>query len=306
MKHQPNKRPGSDDGGIVRQEKTAMNETNDRHNDDGLRRGRGKSMVRQASSMKRGLLGLAACVALAAAADVAAAREPVECVAAARMDSRNAAPGRGEGPFGDYWWANRFLSRIEQVRALKGQTVDVVMLGDSIMHFWEWRHPASWAAFTAGRRVLNCGYGGDGTQHVLWRIAHGELDGYTARNVVLMIGTNNNSAKSARPEDVAKGVEKIVAQVRVRQPRARIILHPIFPRGASAQSVRHAAARARNDETNRLLKRFADAHPEIVWVDINAQLVDETGWVPRALMADEIHPTDAGYDIWMKALAPFL
>ena len=69
---------------------------------------------------------------------------------------------------------------------------------------------------------------------------------------------------------------------------------------------RHAAARARTDETNRLLKRFADAHPEIVWVDINAQLVDETGWVPRALMADEIHPTDAGYDIWMKALAPFL
>lgn len=36
------------------------------------------------------------------------------------------------------------------------------------------------------------------------------------------------------------------------------------------------------------------------------KLVDESGWVPKALMADEIHPTDAGYDIWMDALNPNL
>ena len=28
--------------------------------------------------------------------------------------------------------------------------------------------------------------------------------------------------------------------------------------------------------------------------------------VPASLMADEIHPTDAGYDIWMDALAPHI
>ena len=43
-----------------------------------------------------------------------------------------------------------------------------------------------------------------------------------------------------------------------------------------------------------------------MWIDFNDKLVDETGWVPRTLMADEIHPTDAGYDIWMAALAPVL
>ena len=203
------------------------------------------------------------------------------------------------------WWMKRHAQKLERVKAGGSR---VVFIGDSITHFWEGNGRAQWEKYFAGApyHALNLGYSADRTEHVLWRLDHGELDGYEAKAVVLMIGTNNNSAKSARPEDVAKGVEKIVAQIRARQPRARIILHPIFPRGASAQSARHAAARARNDETNRLLKRFADAHPEIVWVDINAQLVDETGWVPRALMADEIHPTDAGYDIWMKALAPFL
>ena len=174
------------------------------------------------------------------------------------------------------------------------------------MHFWEWRHPESWTKLTQGRTVLNLGYGGDRTQNVLWRIAHGELDGYKAKNVVLMIGTNNNSSNDTDPANVAKAVEKIAAEIRAKQPEARLILHPIFPRGVSADSKRHAAARARNDKTNALLKDFAAAHPEIVWIDFNDKMVDASGWVPRTIMADEIHPTDAGYDLWMDAILPRL
>ena len=253
---------------------------------------------------------LAAAVAAATAGFGAAtdggAKTPAELAPAARMESTTNQKGRGDGPFGEYWWANRFLSRIEQVRAAKGQTVDLVLMGDSIMHFWEWKHPASWAKFTHGRRVINCGYGGDRTQHVIWRIEHGELDGYAARAVMLMIGTNNNSSDGTDPANVAKGVEKIVALIRARQPKAKIILHPIFPRGESAQSARHGQARVRNDRTNALLKTFAQANPDIAWVDFNDRLVGPDGWVPREIMADEIHPTDKGYDIWMDAVNPVL
>ena len=231
---------------------------------------------------------------------------PAESASTSRMESRTADKTRDPGIFGDYWWANRFLSRHQLVEQQRGKTVDLVLLGDSIMHFWEWKCPASWKKLTQGRTVLNLGYGGDRTQHVIWRIQHGELDGYAAKNIVLMIGTNNNSSDTTNPENVAKAIEKIVALVREKQPGAQLILHPIFPRGASAQSARHAAARARNDKTNELLKAFAAAHPEITWIDFNAKLVDETGWVPRSIMKDEIHPTDAGYDLWMAALLPHL
>ncbi len=222
------------------------------------------------------------------------------------MESRTKDPTRDPGLFGDYWWANRFLSRSRLVEGFKGKTVDVVMLGDSIMHFWEWKHPRSWEKFTKGRTVLNLGYGGDRTQNVLWRIEHGELDGYTAKSVVLMIGTNNNSAGDSDPAAVAEGVKKVVAEIRARQPDAKIVLHPIFPRGRSAESAAHAAARARNDRTNALLEKFAAEDGKLVWVDFNDRLVDGSGWVPKSLMADEIHPTDAGYDIWMEALLPHL
>ena len=237
----------------------------------------------------------------------------VECIAAdspvsalSRMESRTKDPTRDPGLFGNYWWANRFLSRSRLVEGFRGKTVDVVLLGDSIMHFWEWKHPKSWAKFTKGRTVLNLGYGGDKTQNLLWRMEHGELDGYTAKCIVLMIGTNNNSANDSDPAAVAEGVKKVVAGIRSRQPRAKLILHPIFPRGRSADSARHAAARQRNDRTNELLRKFAEEDGNLVYVDFNDKLVDESGWVPKSLMADEIHPTDAGYDIWMDALAPHL
>ena len=213
---------------------------------------------------------------------------------------------RDPGLFGAHWWANRFLSRHMQIEKFKGKSVDVVLLGDSIVHFWEWKQPECWKRFTANRTALNLGYGGDRTQHVLWRIAHGELDGYEAKHVVLMIGTNNNSAKDTDPKNVASAIELIVSKIREKQPKAKIILHPIFPRGNSAQSVRHLDARARNDKTNALLKQFVDRDGKIIWIDFNDKLVDATGWVPKTIMRDEIHPTAAGYDIWMEALAPVI
>lgn len=255
--------------------------------------------------MKRIDVSLAVVVLSLAVAGFARA-EPAELKPTAKMESRSSQKGRGDGPFGDYWWANRFLTTHQQVQALRGKTVDLVLVGDSIMHFWEWKHPASWAKLTANRSVLNLGFGGDRTEHVLWRLEHGSLDGFTAKNIVLMIGTNNNTAKTTDPANVAKGIEKIVSVIRAKQPDARLILHPIFPRGVSAASAKHASAKARNDVTNALIADFARKDGKIVWIDFNAQLVDASGWVPSEIMADQIHPTDKGYDIWMAALLPAL
>ena len=254
--------------------------------------------------MKRLMSALAVVVAGLCPATNAAEKPDgrVELSSVSRMESRTKDPKRDPGIFGDYWWANRFLSRHQEIEKVKGRTVDVVLLGDSIMHFWEWKHPESWAKFTAGRTALNLGYGGDRTQNVIWRIEHGELDGYEAKCVVLMIGTTD----STDPANVAAAIEKIVGMIRQHQPHAKIVLHPIFPRGVSAASAKHAKARARNDKTNALLKAFAERDGKVVWIDFNSKLVDETGWVPASIMADQIHPTSAGYDLWMEALAPVL
>ena len=211
------------------------------------------------------------------------------------------------GPFGDQWWKNRFHNHLGQIAALKGGTVDIALVGDSITHYWERKHPTSWAILTNRYSAINLGYGGDRTQDVLWRITNGELDGYRAKVVMVMIGTNNNSAKSSRPEHVARGVERILEVVREKQPQAKIILLPIFPRLSRAGwTIKcHDAAHRRNLETNPLLHKLADGK-RVFWLDFNSRLVDADGYVPYDLMNDGIHPTDKGYAIWMEALSPLL
>ena len=111
--------------------------------------------------------------AFASAALFAQEKRPatVESTPVSRIETRNKNLDRGI--LGDHWWANRLVSRHNEIEKARGKVVDLVLLGDSIMHFWEQRHPDSWKKLTENRTVLNLGYAGDRTQHVLWRINNG-------------------------------------------------------------------------------------------------------------------------------------
>ena len=178
-----------------------------------------------------------------------------------------------------------------------GKTVDLVLLGDSIMHFWEWKHPKSWARFTNGKTVLNLGYGGDKTENVIWRIEHGELDGYEAKYAVLMIGTNNRG----NPAEIARSVKKALNILLKKQPSAKVLLFAIFPRGRTAADV----DRRRNAEVNALLKDLVDC-PRVVWIDIWDKFLSDDGTLPKVLFPDELHPSSAGYAIWQRAIMQYL
>lgn len=75
----------------------------------------------------------------------------------------------------------------------------------------------------APKRAANFGIGGDSTQHVLWRVKNGEMDGIKPRALMLMVGTNNMVANT--PGQIAAGVKAIIDGVR----RARARLGPAVP-----------------------------------------------------------------------------
>src|SRR5690242_16347790 len=77
-------------------------------------------------------------------------------------------------------WMDLHKSYIE--RARKG-SIDLLFLGDSITQGWA--ENDVWKRHYAPRNAANFGIGGDRTQHLLWRIENGELDGLTPRAVVL-------------------------------------------------------------------------------------------------------------------------
>ena len=201
------------------------------------------------------------------------------------------------------WWAKRHEAKLAELASYNGK-IDVVMLGDSITHNWEGaRGPGSdpggrrLAEFRRKYSVVCLGYGGDTTRNVLWRIENGELDGYEAKCVMLMIGTNNGGGDT--PADVAAGIRTILAKIAERQPKAKVVLVPVFPRGEKPDGW----ARRRNAEINGLIRGFADGG-RVIWCDFGDRLLQPDGTISKAMMPDFLHPQAAGYDIWADAVAP--
>jgi len=201
-------------------------------------------------------------------------------------------------PRGGLWWKPRHEAKLAEI-ASGGGAYDLVLLGDSITHYWEDKPYAagSWAALTNAYRTLNLGFAGDRTANVLWRIDNGELDGYRAKRIVLMIGTNNNTFDTTQPWETALGVRAVLGRIRTKQPQAQVVLTAIFPRGRGADDAHHGAARRRNDETNAILRGFADGKT-VVWMDFNAKLTGPNGGTTPEMFPDRIHPSETGYRIW--------
>ncbi len=196
------------------------------------------------------------------------------------------------------WWGKRCLEKRNEITA-GPKEYDLVFVGDSITHRWERKGGEGVRIFAELKKtykILNLGYGGDRTQHVLWRMQNGELEGYKAKLFMLMIGTNNAGNNCV---DVANGTKRIIETILAKHPESKILLLPIFPRGDSPTH----RARLSNDKVNRITKNFADGK-RVILVDFNSKLVDEKGDT-KALMDDRLHTNEKGYAIWRDAVLPY-
>ena len=181
----------------------------------------------------------------------------------------------------------------------------LVFLGDSITHGWDGKGKAVWEKNWAPLKAANFGIGGDRTEHVLWRLNQGELEGLKPKVVVLMIGTNNTGKeKDGRPRntipEIIEGVTAVVAEIRTRLPDSKILLLGIFPRGNIDDPQRGQVA-----VINTALAKLDDGR-KVKYLDIGPEFLEADGTLPRSIMPDLLHPNEQGYQIWAAAMNPTL
>jgi beta-glucosidase len=204
------------------------------------------------------------------------------------------------------WWMPRHQAVLDQVA--KGN-VDLLMIGDSITHGWENAGKAVWDNYYAPRNAVNMGFGGDRTEHVLWRLENGEIDNIHPKLAVLMIGTNNSNGDQYTPEQIADGIKAIVCKLRTTLPETKVLILAIFPRGDVAQRAdkEHGAVYndqwAKNDKASQLASKLAD-DKMIFFLDINKAFLNEQGELTREVMPDLLHPKEKGYPLWAEAMEP--
>ena len=176
-----------------------------------------------------------------------------------------------------------------------GGGIDVLFLGDSIVQGWTGAagRPV-WEEYYGAMKAAAFGIGYDRTQHVLWRLQHGEGAGLSPRVIVLLIGTNNAIVNTV--EETAQGIAAVVGELRKDFPQSRILLLGLFPRGAP-----DSLPRQRVTAVNTIISKLDDGQ-HVFYRDFGAAFVSADGSIGRDVMADLLHPTEIGYRVWADAM----
>jgi len=211
------------------------------------------------------------------------------------------------------WWKMRHAAKLAEARS---GAFDLVLLGDSITQDYEATGPEPyrdfrgvWQRFYGDRRVLNLGFSGDATSHLLWRIEHGEIDGLRPKAAVILIGANNLGRLHWPVADDVRGIEAVVAAAHRRLPGTKLLLIGVLPsdRGAwAAQSTAaiNAALAARYGGGAVPYVTYFDASPLfLVNGGVNdALFLDPQETPPRAAL----HPSPEGMARLAEAIEPVL
>ncbi|CAG5068409.1 hypothetical protein DYBT9623_01140 [Dyadobacter sp. CECT 9623] len=193
----------------------------------------------------------------------------------------------------NYDWEARHLAVLEHN---KKSSPEVVVIGNSITHFWGGlpKGPRavgeeSWNK-TFGKSSVNMGYGWDRIENVLWRIYHGELDGFNAKQIIVNIGTNNLHMNT--DAEIVEGWKLLISALKYRQPKAKITFSGIYPRRAQEQRV---------VLLNEQLAQLA-GQENIGFIDPGKVFLNKEGKIDEALFGDGLHPNAKGYELLGNAI----
>jgi lysophospholipase L1-like esterase len=197
----------------------------------------------------------------------------------------------------NYDWEARHREILE---LNKNSAPATVVIGNSITHFWggmpkEKRVTSedSWVN-TFGENSRNLGYGWDRIENVLWRLYHGELDGYSASNIFVNIGTNNLQLSS--DDEIVEGWKLLIEALKYRQPSARITMIGIYPRRQQEQRV------ARLNERLALLT----GEKNVGYIDPGKVFLQKDGKIDESFFSDGLHPNAKGYTLLGAQLKPYV
>lgn len=203
---------------------------------------------------------------------------------------------------------NSMKAHAQLLTKAKQGRIDAYFLGDSIVRRWgATDYPeflAHWNATFRGWNAGNFGWGADRTQHILWRLEQGELDGVNPKVIVVLAGTNNVSPRAGvlgDADDIARGLRAIINLCRAKAPNAVVVVTGIFPRNDDMGAL--PIIRRINEQ----VRAMADG-THVRYLDMFDRLAAPDGQLFPGVLneRDKLHPTVLGYERWADALKPIL
>jgi len=198
----------------------------------------------------------------------------------------------------DNWWDKRHERCIEQIQ--KGN-IDLLMIGDSITHYWEWFGQKPWDRYYTKRKAINLGFAGDMVESVLRRLERLPLEKIQPKMAILLCGTNNIIFNRGTPREISQRILEIIQLLLEAFPKMVIIVLGIFP------FIYHSVDYQKEvDEVNFHLANFFVDTNNVTVLDIGGMFLTKKGEISQDLLPDLVHPSEKGYWLWAKTMEPLI
>jgi hypothetical protein len=195
-------------------------------------------------------------------------------------------------------------------RARQGD-IQLVFFGTTETEMWLWpdRGRVVWDRELAPRKAADFGSQGTTPKGLLWRMRNGELDGYEAKLVVLQLYPwGVLSASRVGEAEFLAAYASIIAEIRARQPQAKILLIAAVPRGIDIDSdVRLESWRRVADANAAVIAQLTDGKT-VFYDDFGEHFFLPDGSYNRDYwsMAAGQGPQAPMYEVLAKALEPWI
>jgi beta-glucosidase len=193
---------------------------------------------------------------------------------------------------------DKFMKDREKLE--KNGPIPLIFEGDSITDGWRGGGKEVFNEYYKKFNTFNTGIGGDRTEHLLYRLNEGEIDGLHPKAVMLMIGTNNLGTGQS-VEDTIEGVKCVVKTIHEKVPEAKILLLGVFPRGHKPDDHFRGQIKQVNDALSKM-----NGQDNVTYLDIGEKFLEPDGMLSKDVMPDYLHPNAKGYKIWAEAVQPTL
>jgi len=186
------------------------------------------------------------------------------------------------------------------IKLAQAGDIDLVFFGTTDTEMWWWeRGKAVWNREFGSLKAANFGSQGTQPRSLLWRMRNGELDGYEAKLIVLQSwGPIEATIPDDSRAEFLDGFRPIIAEIRARQPQAKLLLMAPLPRGGSLEqwqkrsvSVDSAFAELVDDET-------------VFYANFGASFFNDDGSFKRETWSTGRQTP--GFEIWAQELQPWL
>lgn len=194
-------------------------------------------------------------------------------------------------------WTDRHEALIAESAKTKWP---LLFIGDGFAAGWAKEGKAAWKTHFAPRGAGNIGIDGDQTQHILWRVTYGAVEGQSPEVIVLQAGAEN-LADGQPTDDVIQGLVGLAMTTRNVMRTSKILMIGMLPRGDKASDPNRKQVRA----VNAALSRVADQH-RFFYLDVGQELLDKEGNLSKDMVPDGRRLSAAGYAKLAEAMSPMI